>query len=147
MANTKEEIVQGLYNLIQKKKNEIAKSERPNWETNCNFRFNRETTTSINLQVCSSIEDLTEMLGFLMTKQYFHQAAQDELGLKLKFKWLGFTVEQWTSDIKTRVGKLELVSKKKELESLEDRLNKLELTKEMREQMELEAIVKLLGND
>ncbi len=145
MATKKEEIIQGLYTLIETKKAEIAKAEKPKWETNCTFRFNKEQSTSaINLQVCSSIDDLVDILSFLLGKQAFHDEASEELGVSTKFRWLGFTVAEWSSDIKTRVNKLEIVSKKKELEELEGRLNKLEITKEMREEMELEAIKKLL---
>lgn len=144
-TTTKEEIIQGLYDVIESKKVEIAKAEKPKWETNCSFRYNKEqSTSSINLQVCSSIDDLTDILAFLLTKHSFYEKASTELGVNSKFRWLGFTLDEWTSDIKTRVNKLEIVSKKKELEELEARLNKLEITKEMREQMELDAIKKLL---
>lgn len=144
MATSKEEIIQGLYNVIESKKAEIAKAEKPKWETNCSFRYNKEQSTAINLQVCSNIDDLVEILSFLLEKQEFHYAASKELGVLSKFRWLGFTVAEWSSDIKTRVSKLQIVNKKKELEELEGRLNKLEITKEMREEMELAAIKKLL---
>lgn len=144
MATTKEEIIQGLYDTIQKKRNEIAKAEKPKWETNCSFKYNKEQSASTNLQVCSNLDDLVDILSFIMNKEAFHNEAMDALNVSTKFRWLGFTLDEWKSDIQTRVSKLEIVSKKKELEELEDRLNRLEITKEMREQMELEAIKKLL---
>ncbi len=144
MATPKEEIVLQLYETIQRKRNEIAMAEKPKWETNCAFGFIKESSQRINLQVCSSIDDLVEMLAFLLAKESFHDEAQKLLGASSKFRWLGYTLAEWKSDIQTRVSKLDLVSKKKDLEDLENRLNKLEITKEMREEMELVAIKKLL---
>lgn len=144
MATTKEEIIQGLYDTIEKKRTEIAKAEKPKWETNCLFRYSKEQSASTNLQVCSNVDDLVDMLSFIMNKEAFHNEAMEALNVSSKFRWLGFTLTEWKSDIQTRVSKLEIVSKKKELEELESRLNKLEITKEMREQMELDAIKKLL---
>ena len=66
------------------------------------------------------------------------------LGTKYQFKWLGFTFDQWKADIKTRIDKIQISKKKKELEELEVRLDKL-ISPELKQQMELEEITKLLG--
>jgi len=145
MAIEKDKIIQGLYNLIEDKKKEIAKAEKPSWETNCVFKYNKESQTGTNLQVCSSVEELVHMLGFLIEKQTAFDAAQKILGTSVKFKWLGFSFKDWQSDIQTRVAKLEITAKKREIEVLEGKLNGLDLSKEVRELMELENIKKLLG--
>lgn len=144
MATEKDKIIEGLYKLIEDKKKEIAKAEKPSWETNCVFKYNKENQTGTNLQVCSSVEDLVHMLGFLIEKQTAFDAAQKVLGTNIKFKWLGFSFNDWKSDIQTRVAKLEITAKKREIEILEEKLNGLDISKEVREQMELEQIKKLL---
>lgn len=137
-------IVQDLFKVVQTKKDEIAKAEKPNWETNCAFGFYPETSQRINLQVISDVADLVNILAFLIEKHKNFDAAQEILGTNLKFKWLGFTFDQWKSDIKTRLDKIQISMKKRELNELEARLDKL-VSPELKQQMELEEIKKLLG--
>lgn len=137
-------IVQDLFKVVQTKKDEIAKAEKPNWETNCAFGFFPETSQRINLQVMSDVADLVNILAFLIEKHKNFDAAQEILGTNLKFKWLGFTFDQWKSDIKTRLDKIQISMKKRELNELEARLDKL-VSPELKQQMELEEIKKLLG--
>jgi hypothetical protein len=141
MVNDRDKIVQELFNVVQIKKIEIAKAEKPNWETNCVFRYNKDSSVNTNLQVCNNVEDLVNILGFLIEKKNSFDAAQKILGTKLKFQWSGFSFENWSSDLKSTVAKIEIKFKKKELEILEVRLNGL-VSKEMREQLELEEIRK-----
>ena len=144
MSNERDEIVKGLFNIIQEKKAAIAKAEKPTWETNCAFRYGKESSVSTNIHVCGSVEELLEMLTFLVTRKDAYDTAQKLLGTSIKFKWFGYTFGEWLSDIKTRLDKIEISNKKKELEELEARLDKL-VSKEMREALELEEIKKLLG--
>jgi hypothetical protein len=46
MSSTTEEdkLVQELFNVVQAKKAEIAKAEKPSWETNCAFRYNKDSS-------------------------------------------------------------------------------------------------------
>ena len=60
------------------------------------------------------------------------------------FEWTGFPVKDWLEDIKTRIDKLQIQSKKAKLETLEKRLNKI-VSPELRAQMELDAIAAELG--
>ena len=144
MANDRDKLVQELFNVVQEKKAAIAKAEKPNWETNCAFRYNKDSSASINLQVCSDGEELVNILGFLIEKKNAFESAQKILGTSFKFKWSGFSFEDWSSDLKTRLDKIEISIKKKELEMLEGRLNGL-VSKEMREQLELDEIKKMLS--
>lgn len=144
MSNDRDKIVKELFDVIQEKKAEIAKAEKPNWETNCAFRYGKESSVSTNLQVCNSAEELLDILTFLVSKKDAYDTAQKLLGTSIKFKWFGYTFGEWLSDIKTRLNKIEISSKKKELEALETRLDKL-VSPEMKEAMELEEIRKILG--
>jgi hypothetical protein len=144
MSSNNDKLVQELTKIVNEKKAAIAKAERPNWRTNCAFRYNKDSSASINLQVCGVVEDLVHILGFLCEKRNAFDEAQKIIGTNLEFKYLGFTFEDWSEDIKTRIDKIEITTKKKELEMLEERLNKL-ISPELRAQMELEEIRKSLG--
>ena len=144
MGNDKDKLVQDLFKVVQTKKAEIAKAEKPNWLTNSSFGYDKYSSTRINLNVCADVDELISMLEFLVTKRNSNIEAQKILGTNNTFKWLGFTFDDWATDIKTRLDKIQITKKKKDLEVLETRLNGL-VSKEMRDQMELEAISKELG--
>lgn len=57
---------------------------------------------------------------------------------------LGYSIEDWRDDFKTRITKINLKNEKEKLEKLEAKLEKL-VSKEMREALELAAIEKELG--
>ena len=143
-TNNNDQLVQELTKIVNAKKLAIAKAERPNWKTNCAFRYSKDSSASTNLQVCAVVEDLVYMLGLLCEKRNAFNEAQKIVGTTLEFKWFGFTFDDWAEDIKTRIDKIEITIKKKELELLEDRLNKL-ISPELRAQMELEEIKRSLG--
>ena len=135
-----------LIEAVKKQKKEIAVAERTSRETNCLFRES-PGAQPINLNVESDIGKLVQIAAFLHLKEdaysfvsaeYF---ASDDVP---KFKWDGYTFEEWMSDIKGRIAKLQINSKKKKLESLESRLSSI-ISPELRAQMELEAIEKELG--
>lgn len=141
--NTQDEAVQKLFAIVQQKKAEIAKAEKPNWETNCSFSYYPDSGARINLQVVTDISELSRMLGFLIQLKENHDKAIIKIGYRADFRWLGFTYEQWESDIITRANKIQISEKKKELNNLEERLDKL-ISPELKAKMELEAITKLL---
>jgi hypothetical protein len=144
MANQTDEQVQKLFQVVQTKKAEIAKAEKPNWETNCSFGYNKDSSSRTNIQVVADIEELVHILGFLIEKQKAFESAQSVLDTNLTFKWMGYTIDQWQSDIKTRIDKIQITKKKKDLEALEGRLDKL-ISPELKAKMELDEISKLLS--
>jgi hypothetical protein len=73
------------------------------------------------------------------------ESAAKELGVDYNFTWLGFTVEEWKDDFQTRVNQISVQEKRKELAELESRLNAI-ISPELKAQMELEAIEKLLSS-
>ena len=144
MSTEKDKLVLELFQVAQTKKAEIAKAEKPKWETNCAFRYNKDSSTSTNLQVCSDVEELVHILAFLCDRKNGFDEAQKITGTTLKFKWIGFSFEEWVSDIKTRIDKIQISNKKKDLEVIEARLDKL-VSKELRDKWELDKLTKLLG--
>lgn len=135
--------VQELFKIVQNKKAEVAKAEKPSWETNCTFRPDPNSSASHNIQILAKVGDLVDIMSFLLQKEAFHKQANEALGTNVDFDWQGFTLEQWKADLKTRISKIEISKKKKELELLEGRLNKL-VSPEMRMKLELEEITALL---
>lgn len=142
MANTDEQ-VQKLFAIVQQKKKEISKAEKPDWKTNCTFSYSRHGNDRINLQVTSDVDELINMLAFLIEKEKAFNEAKALLGVDNEFKWMGFTFEEWKYDIQTRLTKSQISKKKKELETLETRLNGL-ISPELKAKWELEEITKLL---
>jgi hypothetical protein len=135
--------VQQLFEVVQEKKKEIEDLKSPAWETNCSFGFNKESSSRINLHTQTKISTFVEILAFLMEKKASHDKACQELEVDVEFKWLGYPYEGWLADIKTRMAKVQISSKKEELEILEKKLNTL-VSPEMRRKMELEEIENLL---
>lgn len=144
MKKNSDKEIQELTRIVNSEKEAIAKAEKPNWKTNCSFRYSKESSASINLQACGSIDDLVNILAFLYEKHDSHKKASIYLGLDTEFKWFGFTLEEWAYDIKTRVDKINITLKKDKLEILESRLNKL-MSPELKVELELEEIKKSLG--
>ncbi len=134
-----------LFNKVKEKSKKIAANERVNWLTNCSFGFSPNGVHDrVNLQVVSDLNELINIYGFLVIKANSYELAADELGVKQTGKWLGYSFDNWKSDVKTRVNLLQLNNERKELKVLEERLNSL-ITVEQRREMELAEIEKLVN--
>lgn len=144
MSNEKDKIIEQLFEVVQKKKSEIEKVEKAKWQTNCSFAFDYESNKRSNIQVVSTVDQVVAMLAHLIVMKNANEEASKILNVESKFEWMGFTFQQWEADFKTRVEKILISAKKAELKTLEERLDKL-VSKERREELELEAIKKQLG--
>jgi hypothetical protein len=147
MANTKtkDEIIVELQEQIKIRKEEIKSIERPNWKTPCAFK---ETPNgySINIHTIQDPSAVINILAFLKVKKESIEAASKELGFEGGvFKHDGYTYNDWKHDLQLRLSKITIAGKKAKLDDLEKRLAKLE-SPELREQRELEAIMKELEN-
>lgn len=143
-AKTSDEMVQDLFRVVQQKKEEISKAERPNWITNGSFKYSKNSTESFNLQTITDVNVFINALAFLLEREKSFNEASEQLGVIGEFDWFGYSVEDWRSDFKTRLTKVQISLKKKELEVLEARLDKL-ISPELRTQMELAEISKALS--
>ena len=139
MAKKTDEKTLGLIKEIQRRKAEIATLEKPNWRTNCSFSYGSQLI-AINIHV-SDTRTLILIAAFLSDKKKGYDAVAPTLGIESipEFTWGGFSVDDWLSDIKTRIAKIQIVSKRQKLEQLETRLNAI-VSPELRAAMELEAI-------
>jgi hypothetical protein len=143
-SKTTDEKVKDLFNSVQEKKLAIEKAERPCWLTSGNFGYSTNSAHDrINVQIVSDYRKIVEMYAFLIDRKEKSEKSANELGVDYKFTWLGFTVDEWKNDFQTRVNQLSIQEKRNELAEIEARLNAI-ISPDLRAQMELEAISKLL---
>jgi hypothetical protein len=141
---TTDEKIKLLFEEIQNKKLAIQQAERPSWNTSCSFGFSASSAHDrINIQLINDIRKLVEIYAFLIDRKEKCEIAAKELGVDYKFTWLGFSVDEWKSDIQTRANQLMIQEKRKELNEIENRLNSI-ISPELRAKMELDAISNLL---
>ncbi|MCK9458233.1 MAG: hypothetical protein M0R80_01100 [Proteobacteria bacterium] len=146
MAKKTDQKTLDLIKEVKRRKEEISKIEKPNWITNCSFGYIEGNVAGrTNIHVEASVKNLIGMAAFLMDKErtYATAAAAMEVDAPL-FTWDGFSVSDWVADIKARINKVQIASKKKSLETLEGRLNAI-ISPELRAELELEAIAGELG--
>lgn len=144
---TTDQVIDSLFEKVKQKKAEIAKAEKPNWVTNCTFSFrgNISASESVNIQTITDVKEMVRILTFLIREESFNDEATKRLGLEetSDFKWMGYTVKEWETDLKTRLNKVLIDRKRSELKNLEERLDKL-VSPEKRREMELAEIAKEL---
>lgn len=141
MAKKSDQTTLNLIKEVKKQKTEIAKAERPSWNTNLAFSFTGNPKDALNMHTLSSAEELVSIVAFLLDRAKSYAEACTLLNVTSEFKWQGFTLKEWTEDVKTRLDKIQISSKKKKLEALEARLNAV-ISPELKTQMELEAIAR-----
>ena len=132
---------------VDKKKKEIAALKaRPTWKTSCTFgRDPNSSQDRINIQTVRETRKLVEVYAFLATQQTELKKAADELGVDFDGAWLNYPISDWQDDIRTRIGMLSIEKKQKELDVLDERVNRL-VSPEQRRAMELKAIQQELGD-
>ena len=131
---------------VQRRKEEIAKAEKPSYKTNCSFSYiEGKAADAINLHVEASVKNLICIAAFLKDKEEAYAEVAQELGVAdvPAFTWNGSSVAEWIADIKARINKIQIAAKKKQLETLEARLGAI-VSPELRAELELEAIAKEL---
>lgn len=144
---TKDETIQHLIAVVTAKKEAIKQGlKKPNWITNCSFRYGTDSIgNSFNIQTVNDVNVLRDALAFLIRLETGHKEANTRLDVGGDFQWLGYSVDDWQSDFKTRIDKIQVKKNQEEQEAYEIALNKL-VSKEMREELELaELAKKILG--
>ena len=145
MAKKTDQKTLDLIKEVKRRKEEISKIEKPNWITNCSFSYNEGSASRVNIHVEASVKNLVSMAAFLRDREHSYDETAKVMGVDAPaFTWDGFTVADWVEDIKSRINKVQIASKKKSLEALEERLNAI-ISPELRAELELEAIAGELG--
>ena len=120
---------------ILEKRDKLDKSRKFIPVTNCSIEVNGIRS---NIQVL-----IKEQLILLLVKLNSYKISAKELSLLEEFMISGYKVEDWITDIKSR---LEVVSRKDEernLKIMEDRLSKL-LSNEKKVELEIDEIANIL---
>ena len=141
---THDEKVLQLFERLQAKKAEVANAERPQYITGGQFRYSETMGNSVDIISVRDERKLVEILTFLKERSQKYAESAQELNVDAVFTWLDFTVEEWTTDLKTRVSILQLAKRKAELKKLEERVDAI-VSPELKRKMELDALEKLLN--
>ena len=142
MAKETDQKTLDLIKEVSKRKAEISRLEKPNWITNCSFSYvDGNLNNAVNIHVLADVKELISMAGFLMDKERVYGDACVKLDLDgaPTFTWNGYKIKEWLEDIKTRINKIGIATKRKSLEKLETRLSAI-ISPELRAQMELDEI-------
>lgn len=147
MEESVDQAVLALLVKVEKKKQEIEKAKkRPTWKTSCSLGRDPSTTaTRVNIQTVRDVRVLVELYAFLLDQQDSLKKAATELGVEEEDSWQDKPIDDWKDDIKTRVSQLSIEKKQKELEELDNRVNRL-VSPEQRRIMELRALQEALGD-
>lgn len=141
---TNDQKIQALFDLVQARKAEVASIDRPIYITEGQFRYSENVGASVDIKVVRDVRKLKEIYMFLLERSSHNETANEFFKTTEPFTWLGFSVEEWGKDLKTRANILQSAKLKSELLVLEERLNKI-ITPELRAKMEIDSISALLG--
>lgn len=136
--------IEELFSVVKAQKVEVEKAEKESkrsWNTNGSFKL--YAATPVNLMTATE-EMVFKALTELLTFKNSSEEALEILGLKKEIKHDGYTVGDWIEDFQKRIATIQLKAKKEKLKTLEDRLTSI-VSPEQKRQMELEAIMKDLG--
>lgn len=97
---------------------------------------------SVNIHASTSLSELIEIYSFLREKKSGYDNAAEALGLSSfpQFSWLGYSFENWESDLKIRVA---IISSNQEIQKLT--LQKKELEKHLTQDDQLGILLKEMG--
>lgn len=120
---------------IKLKKAEVNKIARFTPNTNCSLaidgsRFNLHTLNK---------QDLTGLL----VKLNLHYISARDLDLLEEYKISGYCVEDWISDVKSKLDILEIKEKRKDLDKMETKLTSL-LSNKKQTELEIDEIEEML---
>lgn len=134
-------------NTIDARLKELAKVAGGTYQTNGNFKFTPNgTMTGVDIHKCTDIAQLLTIHSFLKQKADSYNESGEFFGLKTfpVFKWCGYTLEQWETDLKIRIA---LTTQKEETDALENAKKQLGgfLTREDQLGMLLTSLAGTLG--
>ena len=148
MAKTKneknDEIVLALRAKVKTEKAEILKLGRPVWLTTCTIGFTESLIDRINIQTVTDPVKLTDYYARLLSKEALWKTATEQLGLDVPAVHQASPIADWKKDFQTRAAQLGIEKRKRDLETLEKRIDGL-VTVEQRRELEIAAIQAELG--
>ncbi len=146
MPPSVDEQVMAMLVLVNEKKQEIkAAKKTTQWKTNCSIGRDPDSTHDReNIRVMRTPAELINWYVFLLDREQKTEQAATELQLPLDLTWLSSPIADWKDDLKARAAELSLEQKKRELDVLDKRVNKL-VSPDQRREMELKALQEMLS--
>lgn len=135
MSNSNDKRILALREQIQIKKDKLGKSLRFAPVTNCSIEIDG---TRYNIQVLNR-----EQLIALLVKLNSYKLSAKELNLLDDYIIGGYNVEDWISDIQSRITILSRKEEEGQLKALETKLSKL-LSEDKKVELEIDEIESLL---
>lgn len=133
--------VMSLLAKVKAQKQTIERAEKPKWLTNCSFVYEGRT---INLHTVTCVHELVKYAGRVLAFDAEIKLGLDALSVPHEpVMYNGYTTEQWLTDFRSRMNKIQIIQEKKKLEDLEARLAAL-VSPEKRRELELAAIAEEL---
>lgn len=141
-----DDAVMELLRTVKQKKDEIkALSRKPNWLTTCTLGRNSDSAADrVNIMTIVDPARIIELYTFLLEKELHWEKAAKDLGFDLAPTHQGYSIADWKADLKTRASQLVLEQKRRDIDTLDKRINSL-VSPDQRREMELEALQKELG--
>ena len=144
-ANALDTKVESLMQVIKERTAAIKATESHNWVTNCSFpRIG--SSDRINIKTVASVDTLVELIADLLLKQEAMVSASKllDVATPVDLKHGNYTTDQWISDFKARIAKIQIETKKAELAKLKSMLDGL-VSPEQRRALEIAAIEEMLS--
>jgi hypothetical protein len=138
MANQNDEKILQLGKLIEEKKKKLKEGGKKKFVpiTNCSLEIDGGTRYNLN---ASGKEQLT----LLLVKLNMYKLSVENLGLLNDFTISQYKVEDWMTDIKSRLEVLSVQEEESKLRQLEQKLDQL-LSEDKRVELEINSIEELL---
>lgn len=144
MTTTLDDKISELFAVLTKQKQEVAEAvaaSQRKWKTTCSF-YTADASHPMNIQTLAD-KAVMQYVAELLAKEEYMTKAYKLMDDKWDRKVHGFLVEDWLDDFKTRLAKIQLVSKQEKLNKLEARLDAI-VSPEQRRMLEVEALTKEL---
>lgn len=117
-----DERIAALQEKVAQKKKALKSTEKPNWQTNCMFKWPSNETTNLHT---ADENQIATIYAYLLRRQESFKQALAELELKLEANHNGYPIVAWLEDLKTRLNIVQLSKNKKDLAALEAKLEEL----------------------
>ena len=131
--------IKELFDIVQARRAELVEDEKTSkhkWLTTCSYPMLGQF---INIQTANA-EQIRLIVMHIKQNQFFGRQADEELGFTYTGEIAGYQGETWIEDCKKRLSAIMSRDKKKELDELEARLDKI-ISPEQRREMELASIM------
>lgn len=136
MTNNNDQRILGLKKEIEIKKEKLSKSSRFTPLTNCSIELNGNR---YNIQALNK----DGLVDLLVSLNIYKLSLQD-LELLNEYKISGYLMEEWITDVKSRVYILSRKQEEQQLKAMEAKLTKL-LSNEKKVELEIDEIASMLN--